>query len=885
MTAHTNNFLAAEPAIVQRLQDVLADLTPKVTVLTSADLAGVKEQGQTVPAVHVVWSGFRVQESPRTDGMVTDQAHNDVALGGIIRTPPSPATVTVKKVAAPAPAPVAASGNFEVRPGGIFILPDAADIDAGDDLLLTYTHPEYINTEALTTSPPELELFAIIGKFADAGIDASRAGTALNAILSQFSDPASKFREELAALGITTNNFGTALRQLASKGPDAQRAILAVGTEAGPALRSLLNQGIGALDELTGKLRVAQGSAAATAKVMEDNLVGATRSLSSAWDTVKTALTTPLLPVLRDGVERLTAALNESVANGTIAKYGEAIAGAFRAGLEWAQRFFGQVDPAALTARLQGFAAQATATFQQVGEYARNAGNVVQLVYGVMAGGANAVLTAVYGVGAAFAGVARDVTLGIATLRDAMAKVTFGKLSESFRLAANDARETAGAFGAASEAMEAKARASFVGMAAAAETARNGWTGLTQDMGETGRQAEQASKAIAFTRRQLEDMGAAATAAAAKATAAAAEQRQAVELASTKVAQLRQEYAQAIDTGNLQRAAEVMQQLRRATDEAAAAAGGNKKAQEEAALAIAQAFQNAGVRTKQELTNLANNAKSDFELIKSSGQATAEGLQAAWKRFAEAAITANGGVATGVLQAQASMYKLEIATDATGKSIVRAMGAGAQAVGGLDAGLQVANDRLQAQTEAWDRILMRYKLTADYTEAQIALLEKEIALQERRDELERKRLNVDKNGFSLDKAGNTAVAGGDLTSLTGIAAFLKSAGVADEGKARAIAREFADAQGNIPYFNNPGQLKYGGANSTMSQALLKAAERYTFGGAGGAGAQPMSTIPAQTKTVNLQLNGRQVGSVTTDAAGAASLDKWIAQLTEAAGRS
>jgi TP901 family phage tail tape measure protein len=35
---------------------------------------------------------------------------------------------------------------------------------------------------------------AIIGKFADAGIDASRAGTALNSILSQFSNPASKFR-------------------------------------------------------------------------------------------------------------------------------------------------------------------------------------------------------------------------------------------------------------------------------------------------------------------------------------------------------------------------------------------------------------------------------------------------------------------------------------------------------------------------------------------------------------------------------------------------------------------------------------------------------------------------------------------------------------------
>ena len=113
---------------------------------------------------------------------------------------------------------------------------------------------------------------AVIGKFADAGIDASRAGTALNAILSQFKDPASRFRQELAATGIITGNFEQALRQLAKAGPEGQRAILAVGTEAGPALTALLNQGIGALDALKGKLDEARGSAAATAATMEENL-------------------------------------------------------------------------------------------------------------------------------------------------------------------------------------------------------------------------------------------------------------------------------------------------------------------------------------------------------------------------------------------------------------------------------------------------------------------------------------------------------------------------------------------------------------------------------------------------------------------------------------
>ncbi|MFT7722233.1 MAG: hypothetical protein QM788_05320 [Roseateles sp.] len=62
-TAHHNNFLAVEPHLVARLQAALADLHPAVYVLTEADLAGVKEAQQRVPAVHVVWSGFRVLEA------------------------------------------------------------------------------------------------------------------------------------------------------------------------------------------------------------------------------------------------------------------------------------------------------------------------------------------------------------------------------------------------------------------------------------------------------------------------------------------------------------------------------------------------------------------------------------------------------------------------------------------------------------------------------------------------------------------------------------------------------------------------------------------------------------------------------------------------------
>ena len=144
-------------------------------------------------------------------------------------------------------------------------------------------------------------------------------------------------------------------------------------------------------------------------------------------------------------------------------------------------------------------------------------------------------------------------------------------------------------------------------------------------------------------------------------------------------------------------------------------------------------------------------------------------------------------------------------------------------------------------------------------ERTLSAQEKANSLAERAIALENKRRGVDAEGFSTDKSGNRIVAGGDLNTLTGIAAFLKSAGVADDAKARNIAREFADSRGNVQYFDNPGQMKYGGAGSTISQALLKAAERYTFGiggdGSGGSsGAQQPSTIPnPSAATVNVRI--------------------------------
>lgn len=84
--------------------------------------------------------------------------------------------------------------------------------------------------------------------------------------------------------------------------------------------------------------------------------------------------------------------------------------------------------------------------------------------------------------------------------------------------------------------------------------------------------------------------------------------------------------------------------------------------------------------------------------------------------------------------------------------------------------------------------------------------------------LQRGGANVDPNGFSKDIAGNTVNATGE--TWLSIYNQLKSYGL-DERKAKSIANEFVDEKGDVVFFDNPGQIKYGG--STLSDAIQKAA--------------------------------------------------------------
>lgn len=92
-------------------------------------------------------------------GDVADEPYV-ATLGGLLPlTHISPTAFVLKKGAtAGAATPVAMAGNYEVRPEGVLLLPEAVGVANSDLLWASYSYGAYAAIEALTTKAPELDL-------------------------------------------------------------------------------------------------------------------------------------------------------------------------------------------------------------------------------------------------------------------------------------------------------------------------------------------------------------------------------------------------------------------------------------------------------------------------------------------------------------------------------------------------------------------------------------------------------------------------------------------------------------------------------------------------------------------------------------------------------
>lgn len=57
-----NDFMSLEPHLVELVRQAVEGMSPAVHVLTTAEIADVKESVQRTPAVHVIYGGYRISE-------------------------------------------------------------------------------------------------------------------------------------------------------------------------------------------------------------------------------------------------------------------------------------------------------------------------------------------------------------------------------------------------------------------------------------------------------------------------------------------------------------------------------------------------------------------------------------------------------------------------------------------------------------------------------------------------------------------------------------------------------------------------------------------------------------------------------------------------------
>lgn len=176
----------------------------------------------------------------------------------------------------------------------------AFGLEAGDtnrllDIMAASTSKSALNFSKLQTSisivAPIAHTFGLsvedtvtfLGALSNAGFDASSAATALRNILLNLADENGALAK---GLGHTANNFDeiiAALKECTEKGIDLNAALEMTDKRSVSAFSALIS-GAGSADELRKALGEADGAMEQMYETMTDNLEGAVKGLSSAWE-------------------------------------------------------------------------------------------------------------------------------------------------------------------------------------------------------------------------------------------------------------------------------------------------------------------------------------------------------------------------------------------------------------------------------------------------------------------------------------------------------------------------------------------------------------------------------------------------------------------------
>ena len=124
---------------------------------------------------------------------------------------------------------------------------------------------------------------AVMGTLTDAGIEASIAGTSLRNIFLKMQDPASDLSKHLGFTVTSSDDLQRALDQLNAEGLSNAEMMELVDLRQVAAFQTMIN-GSQNVSDLTFELEQSNGASEEMARIVGDNLEGAFKRLTSAWE-------------------------------------------------------------------------------------------------------------------------------------------------------------------------------------------------------------------------------------------------------------------------------------------------------------------------------------------------------------------------------------------------------------------------------------------------------------------------------------------------------------------------------------------------------------------------------------------------------------------------
>ena len=155
---------------------------------------------------------------------------------------------------------------------------------------------------------------AVMSKLTDTGIEASIAGTSLRNIFLKMQDSSSDLSKHLGFTVNSSEDLQKALLQLNKEGLSNEEIMGLVDIRQVAAFNTMI-RGAENIGELTQKFNSANGALKEMVAIIEDNLEGDLKKLSSAADGLRQDVGGRLSPTIREGVQDLTDLTNAATDN------------------------------------------------------------------------------------------------------------------------------------------------------------------------------------------------------------------------------------------------------------------------------------------------------------------------------------------------------------------------------------------------------------------------------------------------------------------------------------------------------------------------------------------------------------------------------------------